>query len=82
LQEKNANGQNKYAAFYRGSDRRFQTGTPQKSALERAGEMLRGKAVLNQLSGRGSDSVKLTEGNQIVQLLTEIREGIGDFTAV
>lgn len=82
LQEKDANGQNKYAAFYRGSDRRFQTGTPQKSALERAGEVLRGKAASNQSGGRGSDSVKLTEGNQIVQLLTEIREGIGDFTAI
>jgi hypothetical protein len=82
LQERDANGRFKYAAFYRGSDRRFQTGTPQKSALERAGEVLRGKAASNQSSGRGSDSVKLTEGNQIVQLLTEIREGIGDFMAV
>jgi hypothetical protein len=26
--------------------------------------------------------VRLTEGNQILQLLTEIREGIGDFASV
>jgi hypothetical protein len=82
LQERDANGRFKYAAFYHGSDRRFQTGTPQKSALERAGEVLRGKAASNQSGRGGSDSVKLTEGNQIVQLLTEIREGIGDFMAV
>jgi hypothetical protein len=82
LQERDSNGRFKYAAFYRGSDRRFQTGTPPKSALERAGDMLRGRAAANQTGGRGSDSVKLTEGNQIVQLLTEIREGIGEFTAV
>lgn len=82
LQEKNSNGQYKYDAFYRGTDRRFQNGPQRKSALERAGEVLRGKAAANQSGGRGSDSVKLTEGNQIVQLLTEIREGIGDFTAV
>jgi hypothetical protein len=44
--------------------------------------MLRGRAAANQTGGRGADSVKLTEGNQIVQLLTEIREGIGEFTAV
>jgi hypothetical protein len=82
LQERDSNGRFKYAAFYRGNDRRFQTGTPPKSAHERAGEMLRGRAAANQTGGRGSDSVKLTEGNQIVQLLTEIREGIGEFTAV
>lgn len=62
-------------------DRGFM-GTQQKSPLERTGETLRGRAAANQLSGRGSESVKLTEGNQIVQLLTEIREGIGDFAAV
>ncbi len=82
LQERDARGGYKYGAFYRGTDTRGLKSTPRKSALERAGELLRARAAANGGKEAGAGTVRLSEGNQILQLLTEIREGIGDFAAV
>ncbi len=82
LQERDARGGYKYDAFNRAGDTRSARGTPRKSAYERAGEILRARAAANGNKEGGAGTVRLTEGNQILQLLTEIREGIGDFASV
>ena len=81
LQERDSGGY-KYDAFNRAGDTRSSKGTSRKSAQERAGELLRARAAANGNKEGGAGTVRLTEGNQILQLLTEIREGIGDFAAV
>jgi hypothetical protein len=82
LQERDARGGYKYDAFYRGTDTRGLKVASRKSAHERAGELLRARAAANGGKEAGAGTVRLAEGNQILQLLTEIREGIGDFAAV